>query len=134
MSKRFYQGLSIVIMFIIFSNSLLSAEVSSAQSGFFISTIETILGWVNLSIEIDILSLIIRKLAHFLEFLILGFTMLKGWGFKFMLNVLIILLVASLDESIQLFSEGRAFSVIDIGIDFIGGMTGMMLSKWITKI
>lgn len=66
MTKRFYQGLSIVIVILIFSNSLMNAEVSSSQSGLIVSFVQSVLGWFNLSIEANTLSFIIRKLAHFL--------------------------------------------------------------------
>ena len=109
----------------------MNAEVSSSQSGFVLNLANSVLGWFNLTIEVDVLSLIIRKSAHFLEFFVLGFTLLKGWGLKVLVNIFIIFLVASFDESIQLFSEGRAFSVIDIGIDMMGGITGILVSKMI---
>ena len=131
MSKKFYKILSIIIVMLIFTNSLMSAEVSSAQSGLVLNLANSVLGWFNLTIEVDVLSLIIRKSAHFLEFMILGFTVAKGWGLKFIFHAFLIVLVATLDESIQLFSEGRAFSIIDIGIDMMGGITGILFSKMI---
>ena len=133
MSKTLYKGLTIVLLIFIFSNSLLSADVSSAQSGFFVSIVLSILDWFHINIDMDTLSLIIRKIAHFLEFFALGFSIAKGWGMKFFIHLSIILLIASLDESIQLFSNGRAFSVIDIGIDTCGGITGWMLSRRLSK-
>ena len=131
MSKKFYQILSLIIVILIFTNSLMNAEVSSSQSGFVLNIFQTVFVWFNITIESDTLSLMIRKLAHFLEFFVLGFTLLKGWGLKVLVNIFIIFLVASFDESIQLFSEGRAFSVIDIGIDMMGGITGILVSKMI---
>ena len=129
MSKHLYRILSIIILILIFTNSLFDADISSSQSGFIVDITNTILGWFNLSIEINTLSLMIRKLAHFLEFFALGFTLAKGWGLKVFWNIIIILLVASFDESIQLFSEGRAFGLLDIGIDLLGGVIGIYTSK-----
>lgn len=133
MNKKFYQGLSIIILILVFSNSLLNAEVSSNQSGFIVSLVQSVLGWLNLSIEVKSLSWMIRKLAHFLEFFALGYTMSKGWGLKTFFNVILILLVATLDESIQLFSDGRAFSIVDIGIDLLGGTFGLFFAFIIVK-
>ena len=133
MSKKFYQILSLIIVILIFTNSLMNAEVSSSQSGFVLNIFQTVFGWFNITIESDTLSLMIRKLAHFLEFFVLGFTLLKGWGLKVLVNIFIIFLVASLDESIQLFSEGRAFSVLDIGIDFMGGIFGLLLVRLVFR-
>lgn len=133
MNKKFYQGLSIIILILVFSNSLLNAEVSSNQSGFIVSLVQSVLGWLNLSIEANTLSWMIRKLAHFLEFFALGYTMSKGWGLKTFFNVILILLVATLDESVQLFSDGRAFSIVDIGIDLLGGTFGLFFAHLIVK-
>ena len=112
---------------------MFDADVSSTQSGFILNITNTILGWFNLSIEVNTLSFVIRKLAHFLEFFALGFPLAKGWGLKVFWNIIIILLVASIDEAIQLFSEGRAFGVLDIGIDFIGGLVGIVISKLLNR-
>lgn len=133
MSKRFYQGLSMILIILIFTNSMMNAEVSSNQSGFIVSIVQSILRWFNLSIEVNTLSWIVRKLAHFLEFFALGYTMSKGWGLKTFFNVILILLVATLDESIQLFSDGRAFSIVDIGIDLLGGTFGLFFTHLIVK-
>ena len=133
MSKCFYRILSIIILILIFTNSMFDADVSSTQSGFILNITNTILGWFNLSIEVNTLSFVIRKLAHFLEFFALGFPLAKGWGLKEFWNIIIILLVASIDEAIQLFSEGRAFGVLDIGIDFIGGLVGIVISKLLNR-
>lgn len=133
MTKRFYQGLSIVIVILIFSNSLMNAEVSSSQSGLIVSFVQSVLGWFNLSIEANTLSFIIRKLAHFLEFFALGYTMSKGWGLKTFFNFSLILIIATLDESIQLLSDGRAFGVLDIGIDLCGGIFGLFFAYLIVN-
>ena len=128
MSRRFYRVLAFIILFLIFSNSMLNAEISSTQSGFIVHLAQSILGWVNLDFEFDTLSLLIRKLAHFLEFFALGFTLSKGWSLKFYYGVLILLGVAVTDETIQFFSEGRALSFIDMTIDLFGGLVGILIA------
>lgn len=133
MNIRVYQVLSIVMVLIIFSNSFLSADISSTQSGFIVNIAQSVLNFFNLELDLNILSHIIRKTAHLLEFLALGYLVSMGWKLKMIQIMMIILLVATLDESIQLFSEGRAFSVIDISIDLVGGCIGFFVVKIIRK-
>jgi len=41
--------------------------------------------------------------------------------------MMIAVFTAVIDETIQLFSEGRAFAVLDIGIDTLGVIFGLLL-------
>lgn len=81
---------------------------------------------------------IVRKLAHFSEFALLGF-----WG-MFTLRVytkrtvafvcwplLFGLSVATMDETIQLFVDGRGSDVKDVVIDFAGVLAGLCLAMLI---
>ncbi len=73
-----------------------------------------------------------RKLAHFAEFALLGFWFMlclrvytrrfvrhTGWPLFFGL------LVANLDELIQLYVPGRSSSVRDVFLDFLGVLAGL---------
>jgi len=126
--------LSIIMTLIIWINSFLPADVSGAQSGFVVNLVQSILNVFNIEIGVDTLSLWIRKLAHFTEFMILGilwfFTIHEHQNLmkKSILYVMIIAVsTAIIDETIQLFSEGRAFAVLDIGIDTLGVIFGLFL-------
>lgn len=71
---------------------------------------------------------VLRKLAHFTEFALLGF-LLAGTARSFGLSRSIvpffgILVCACVDETIQVFVPGRGPSLIDVWIDFGGGCVG----------
>jgi VanZ family protein len=132
-SKIFFI-LSIIMTLIIWINSFLPADLSGAQSGWVVGMVQSILDLFNIEVALDTLSLWVRKLAHFTEFMVLGIL----WFFtihehhnnlkKSIVSVLIIaVLTATLDETIQLFSIGRAFAVLDIGIDTLGALFGLCL-------
>ena len=98
----------------IFSNSLQIADVSEGASGRVLGILQGILRHLGLPGAADRLTMhIVRKLAHFCEYLLEGF--LGG------------LLTALTDETIQLFVPGRSGQVTDIWIDFSGVMTGLLV-------
>ncbi len=74
---------------------------------------------------------IIRKLAHFSEYFILGvlviFT-LREYGVKnVFIPIIFCVLYASSDEIHQLFIKGRTGSIIDVLIDSCGSLTSILL-------
>ena len=82
----------------------------------------------------DITEHIIRKLAHFTEFTALGILLsidtvlfLKNMKQYVWIPLFIGLLVALIDETIQLFPIGRSSSVKDVWIDFSGVIFGTIL-------
>lgn len=111
-------------------NSLLPADVSSAQSGFIVGIIDDILSFVGIFINLDTLSLLIRKAAHFFEFFVLGISlsiyMIKEKK-KIYHVIWIGLFIAIIDETIQLFVDGRGSSILDVGIDLIGILLSMSI-------
>lgn len=116
-------------IFFIFHNSMENADLSSSKSGALLAFIKQFLGSGSLLTEY-----ILRKMAHFTEFAIEGVLLLLvllgyterifpflGWP------LLGGLLTALTDETIQLFSDGRASQVTDVWIDFAGVVTGILL-------
>ena len=80
----------------------------------------------------DKYSFIIRKLAHFTIYLILGilvFNMLYQFNLKniVLISIIICTLYAISDEIHQLFISERAFRVLDICIDSTGSIIGILL-------
>ncbi len=133
---RFSLIISILITLFIWMNSLLPADVSSAQSGFIVGIIDDILSFVGISINLNTLSLLIRKAAHFFEFFVLGISlsiyMIKEK--KTIYHVIWIgLFIAIIDETIQLFVDGRGSSILDVGIDLLGIMFGLSTIKLYQK-
>jgi VanZ family protein len=124
--------LIIFLTLIIWTNSMLSAEVSSEQSGFITDLAQSILGIINIDIATNTLSSFIRTFAHFTEFFILGIF----WGYylkqldqSIILVFIFVFFSALIDESIQLFSDGRAFQVFDILVDMLGGTFAYVFHK-----
>lgn len=132
--------LSILLVFLwmllIFLMSSFDATDSSNQSNFIVNIISNILNIENARL----LSFIIRKLAHFTEYLILGFLTINmlnknDISRKYLISILICIIYATSDEIHQIFVPGRAYQIRDILIDSIGSITGVYLYKLInTKI
>ena len=124
----------------IFSNSLKTGSTSSSMSGGFASSFTDLLNKIGLTVDIDVVTLIVRKSAHVIEFLILAvlismvFT-LSGKRIKFYLyNILFFCLTtAVIDEFIQTFVTGRSGDVTDIVIDFCGAIIGVIIVALCTK-
>lgn len=128
--------LMILWMFLIFLMSSFDATESSNQSNFIVDIIANIFKIEN----IELLSFIIRKLAHFTEYLILGFLTINmlnknDISKKYLLSILICIIYATSDEIHQILVPGRACQIRDVLIDSIGSITGVYLYKLInTKI
>ena len=121
-------------MFLIFLMSSFDATDSSNQSNFIVNIISNILNIENVSL----LGLIIRKLAHFTEYLILGVLVINMFTKNnarkyYLLSILLCILYAISDEIHQFLIPGRACQIKDILIDSIGSITGIYLYKLISK-
>lgn len=128
--------LMLLWMILIFTMSSFDATESANQSNFIVNIITNIFKIEN----IELLSFIIRKLAHFTEYLILGFLTINmlnknDISKKYLISILICIIYATSDEIHQIFVPGRACQIRDILIDSIGSITGVYLDKLInTKI
>ncbi len=74
----------------------------------------------------------IRKLAHFTIFLLLGisiylFISTFNINKKVIISILVCILFASLDETHQIFTLGRSPLLLDIFIDSMGSITGILI-------
>ena len=130
-----FATLSVAWALFIFSNSLQTGESSGEMSGSVTEFINGILGSISPSLEIS--HRFVRKAAHFCEFGVLS--TLVCFAIYFWLNenkrreILCLLaipvsaLVASCDEFIQLFVDGRGASVIDVLIDTSGASAAALL-------
>lgn len=126
----------------IWFQSMLSKESSSSESGFVMDLIkpflEIIVGKGNVTMHL------VRKLAHFTEYFLLGLELtlymnirsvssLSYPVFAWILPLGISLTVASLDETIQLFS-GRGPMIQDVILDFCGALTACIAVNIIFRI
>ena len=125
----------IACIWFIFSNSMAVATVSTGSSGRVLAWMRIILRRLGQPGLAEHLTMhIVRKLAHFCEYLLEGFLLmlcLRVYTRHFFKHVswpmLGGLLTALTDETIQLFVPGRSGQVTDIWIDFSGVMTGLLV-------
>ena len=121
---------TIFALALIFIQSLLPAEKSDAESGALYKLL--VVYFPDLTHEL------LRKMAHFGEFFLLGFGM-QGtlyYGKKFNLSkpILFCTLVAMADETIQLEVAGRSSQLLDVWIDVAGAVFGIMVLWCIFKL
>ena len=123
--------LTILWILVIFSFSLQSGPESSQLSGGIVAWIVELICPENFAYTQE-LEFFIRKMAHFTEYFILGSLLsmtvhearwrrqvLTPWGLG--------TLVACCDETIQLFSDGRAGQIMDVVLDSSGVLVGCMI-------
>lgn len=147
MKKRFvFIVLVIVWTGVIFSFSLQPAEISSELSRSTGSWImETFFPYLEELVEemptaqVEFWHTILRKCGHFSEFFILGILSIIttcAWELRFKLPkaLMICVMVASADETIQLFVPGRSGQISDVILDGVGALTGILallaLKRW----
>lgn len=134
--------LTLLVIAFIFYNSLKNADESSKDSGFVLMVLKSILDYLHIDYTAFAdMSFIIRKLAHFTEFFMLGasaYFMLFAYGLdklkRSLISPGIVLLTAISDELIQLTSPGRAGQIRDVIIDFSGGLTAVLILSLIFYI
>lgn len=136
MKKYGYLILTLIWTAVIFSFSLQTADDSSqVSSGLLDLLMETFLPGLSEKIsqeQLGLLHHLIRKCAHFTEFGILGgLSMLAASQYKHRLNAVcatgFCVLAACIDETIQLFSGGRAGRFTDVLLDSAGALAGILL-------
>lgn len=116
----------------IWGHSLQTAAVSSQESGAALSALSSLLAFFHLPPVFT--EVIVRKLAHMTEYLILA--VLLAWGLEQPRRPLrvrlaalagLCLTCAFLDETIQLFVPGRSGQISDLWIDLGGSAMGALL-------
>lgn len=124
--------LSISLIIFIFYNSLFDGDDSSDRSLGVLDFINNTLQSVGIGLTVS--HHFVRKAAHFTEFFVLGtllfFTVrayITKTDKKILFAPLIGLVVASTDETIQLFVPGRAGMITDVLLDFSGVCTAVLV-------
>ncbi len=124
----------------IWHNSLEEAGLSGSRS---IRITQAVNNWFSVGDSLIITEAVIRKLAHFFEYALEGVLVTAvAWAYELSLRryachvALLGVLTALIDETLQLFTEGRAASVGDVWIDFFGFLSGIFLGAlwvWLRK-
>ena len=130
-SHRPLTVLIILTLALIWGHSLLGREASSEESGFVMELLEPVLEMVVG--EGNVTEFLVRKLAHFTEFCILGMELLPFFAYRkplflqaFLLALTHGFFAAFLDETIQIFS-GRGPMIQDVWLDVSGFAVGSLL-------
>ena len=137
-------ALVIIWMVIVFC---FSAQVGDESSNISETTSKKIITLKNEKISqeemdgfIEIYQPIIRKLAHYILYIVGGFLIynqqrtLKDNKNKTVNSTIIGILYAITDEIHQLFVPGRSGRILDIGIDSLGVITGIFIYKLLEKL
>ena len=127
-----WTAVTLLYLLFIFSNSMRPAVQSSAQSQGLLGIIERLFPFVIH--KLGLTEHLLRKTAHFGEYLILGLLLaqtVRAYGFfldhQLWLVPLAGFLMASADEGIQLFTEGRSAQFSDVMLDLCGVAVGLLV-------
>ena len=128
-----------LIVFFIWDNSMQTGGSSDGFSLLFAETFAHIVNKLGFHGNIWTLNRIVRKLAHLTEFTILGgvsYTILRRYiTYGTVIKTIGLgMLIASLDEFIQLFSPGRSSQISDVLIDTVGVVIGILVAKLVYYI
>ena len=127
---KFHLLLTIFIMLFIFWQSALPAEASKQESGLIVSRLAQ---W--LQADEDLISFVVRKGAHFTEYLFLGVSLfltvrdLRKRA-SFWVPWVIGAVYAVSDELHQYFVPGRSCELRDVLIDACGVAAGVAIVWW----
>lgn len=121
-------GLTVCLLAFIWGNSAMPGETSGQLSGWVGQLVQKLFPFLHLDTPEG--KHLVRKLAHFSEFAALGCCL--GWLLGMLEKRLWGLAAfgcgvaaACVDEVIQIFSPGRYCSIVDVGIDSGGVLTGI---------
>ena len=123
-----------LIVFFIWDNSLQNGGNSDGFSLIFAEWLAPIADKLGFYGNIWALNRIVRKLAHLTEFTILGgilYVVLRRYiEYGTVVKTIVVgIVIASLDEFIQLFSLGRSSQLSDVLIDTVGIIIGISVVK-----
>lgn len=108
----------------IFFNSLTPAEISSKESGLIVNIFSNILDEFEINF-LTVTEIFIRKAAHFTEYTILGIILYKT--FSGSAKYTLAYFVPLVDETLQLFTEGRSGQISDVWLDISGAAFGILI-------
>jgi VanZ family protein len=139
--------LTVLCIAFIFQNSLKDSVESSQQSSFVKDILDSILSFFGFDGDIDIASL--RTFAHFAEFFMLGIC-LSSLSLAFSMRKIDLttarislalcsstaagVVIAIIDELLQLLSDGRVCDIKDVLIDSYGLLLGTLIVLFFFQI
>lgn len=134
LSRLLWTAAFVVWLCVVWGHSLMPADESLQESSRFVLLIKDLLGDL-VRLDERTWTLIVRKTAHFSEFLVLmlittGWTRACWSSLRRIRTVraVVWVLVPVIDETIQFFVPGREMHITDMCIDMAGGMLGMLIA------
>lgn len=112
-----------------------SAQPATESAGLSDAIAAAVLGLVP-GVDPEVLSLVIRKAAHFVEYAVLGGLTAWAWrawpatGRRMAGPWLVTLAYAATDEAHQLWVPGRSGQFTDVLLDAAGAAAGVLLVAW----
>lgn len=128
-TQMLFSAATVLWICCIWGHSLVPASISSRESGVTLALVVKLLR--QLGINFQLTDHLVRKSAHFLEYMILGILLsgtLSGWRETQRKRVYgfleLIFCIPFLDETVQLFVPGRSGMISDVWLDIAGGTMG----------
>ncbi len=123
--------ITLLVVWFIFSNSTEIAEVSGGKSALVTAWLNKALASLGCGFRFS--ETLVRKLAHFAEYTLLGFWLvltLRVYTRRVLVHIswplFLGLATAVTDETLQTFIPGRAGQLRDVCIDFVGVTAGIV--------
>lgn len=139
-NKYFYIPLILWMIIIFYFSHQPVNESSQLSEGISKPIVEKLESNIKTDIVEEKFDYLIRKIAHFTEYMILGILMYIASSKnniprnkKVLWCILLCALYAITDEVHQAFVPGRAPRVFDVLIDTAGSITGILMTKFIIK-
>lgn len=140
MKKWKWKILILFYLCFIYGNSLTPAVISSKESGYFLIRIQNLLSGAGIDAW-WLTEHLVRKAAHFTEYAGLGFLLAMNTGAgiapvfcHLKQNLTAAIFMPFIDETIQLFVEGRSGQISDVWLDMAGIFAGGMATVCLAKI
>ena len=134
-NKSWPKGLfwAFVSLFLMYSMFGFSGQDASQSSSLSLQFAKILTPWL----PIDTAQFLVRKLAHFTIYALMGFSYFRSLFYLtlknkkecFLLSLVLLMAYASLDEFHQLFVAGRSGQIQDVMLDSCGGLLGSWISS-----
>lgn len=131
---------AVVMTIFIWANSTVPGEGSSALSQGVVAAVRAALTTMGLP-SAWVTNFVVRKCGHFLEYALLGVLVSQALDPDHELRrralpviALVLAIVPSIDECIQLFIPGRSGQLTDVLLDICGAATGVVLRTVVVHV
>ena len=140
--RKIFGVITVLWVGVIFSFSLQTGEDSGEMSMAVLTHVLELFFGTCSPAELDVWHLVLRKCAHFSEYMILGiFSMLTCLQIEWKRCIIRTFAfcggIAILDEILQLFVSGRVGNAVDVLIDSAGAFVGIVLvfafARWVSN-